>query len=307
MRSQSREVPQYGSWALLLMNLCPSRFCFQSVRIDPMPISVAVANHCAWRRLIEAIIMAMVPLALFTGLPSQAASNVSTTSDNDERDGEYRLTLFPYHRISDDWTGFGYLGYVNNPDKEYQTAYLGYGGSYAINKSIQLWGGLIGTYTANRNSSDKLELRPFVGPKFFLPNDWKWNIYNWTRYEFRDIQDLDSHQWTEIHRIRSRFGVEIPLTSRENAWQPKTFYALADVEPFYRFDKDTIDPLRVRGGIAYIINSRVRVEFIYHAQFTRPVGSRGLEFTDNILRLNFKIALDKGIFSRIADGGDAGD
>ena len=37
---------------------------------------------------------------------------------------ERRITLFPYHKINEKLTGFGYLGYVNNPEKEYKTAYL---------------------------------------------------------------------------------------------------------------------------------------------------------------------------------------
>ena len=250
------------------------------------------------------LLAAMLACGLAAGL---LCAPTARAQYNEPIGNEYRLTLFPYHRINDELTGFGYLGYVNNPDKEYQTAYLGYGASYSFNRSVQLWGGLIGTYTANEHSADKLELRPFIGPKLFLPNDWKWNIYNFTRYEFRDIQDRDTHDWTGYSRLRSRFGVEFPLTSRENAWQPKTWYALADVEPFYRFDRGTIDPFRVRGGIGYIVSSRVRVEFIYHAQFTRPTGGSGLEFTDNIFRINIKIALNKGIIQRVFDGGDAGD
>jgi len=246
--------------------------------------------------------------ALACGLAAGLMCGLNASAQNDEPLGnEYRLTLFPYHRISDQATGFGYLGYVNNPDKDYQTGYLGWGVNYSLSKSVQLWGGLIATYTGNEHSADKLELRPFIGPKFFLPNDWKWNIYNFTRYEYRSIQDRDTHDWTGIHRLRSRFGVEFPLTSREKAWQPKTWYALADVEPFYRFDRGTIDPFRVRGGLAYILSNRIRMEFIYHAQFTRPAGSSGLEFTDNIFRLNIKIALNKGLMQRVFDGGDADD
>ena len=49
------------------------------------------------------------------------------------------------------------------------------------------------------------------------------------------------------------------------------------------------------------------VEFIYHAQFTRPSGSTGLEYTDNIFRLNIKIAMDKGLLGRVFNGGDADD
>ncbi len=245
--------------------------------------------------------------ALACGLAAGLICAPGARAQDDDIGNEYRLTLFPYHRISDQATGFGYLGYVNNPEKDYQTGYLGWGVNYTLNRSVQLWGGLIGTYTDNEVSADKLELRPFVGVKLFVPNDIKWNIYNFTRYEDRVIQDQDTHNWTHTHRIRSRFGVEFPLTSREKSWQPKTWYGLADVEPFYRFDKDTIDPLRVRGGIAYIVSSRVRVEFIYHAQFTRPAGSSGLEYTDNIFRINIKIALNKGILQRVFDGGDADD
>jgi len=113
------------------------------------------------------------------------------------------------------------------------------------------------------------------------------------------VRDGTTGDWNASHRIRSRFGVEIPLSSGDRAWQPKTWYALADVEPYYRFDRHAVDPLRVRGGIGYVINDRIRTEFIYHAEFTRPAGSSGLEFTDNILRLNIKIGLTMGIIGRL--------
>ena len=221
-------------------------------------------------------------------------------AQDDNIGNEYRLTFFPYHRITDELTGSGYLGYVWNPEKNYQTYYFGWPvASYSINRWVQLWGGLVALYTDNEDSADKLELRPFVGPKLFLPNEAKWNIYNFTRYEYRAIRDSDTHDWNEIHRLRSRFGVEIPLTSRERAWQAKTFYGLADVEPYYRFDRDQIDPLRLRAGLGYVLNDRVRLEFIYHAQYTHPDGDSGLEYTDNIYRLNIKVGLNRGIMDRL--------
>jgi hypothetical protein len=220
---------------------------------------------------------------------------------------EYRLTLFPSYRISTNTYGFGYLGYVINPDDDFQTFYLGKGVNYFLTSRVQLWGGLISTYTDNEESANQLELRPFSGVKVFVPNAIKWNIYNFSRYEYRALEDLETHDWNNYSRIRTRFGVEFPLTSIERAWQPKTWYALADVEPYYRFDKDRIDPLRVRGGIAYVLSDRVRVEFIYHAQFTRPAGSSGLEYTDNIFRLNIKLAMAKKLLGRVFDSGDADD
>ena len=37
----------------------------------------------------------------------------------DDIGSESRYTLFPYYKIADQWTGFNYLGFVNNPDKDY--------------------------------------------------------------------------------------------------------------------------------------------------------------------------------------------
>lgn len=218
-----------------------------------------------------------------------------------DKGNEYRITLFPSHKITDKITGFAYLGYVWNPEKNYQTYYLGWPAAcYAPKTWFQLWGGLVGLYTKNESTSNKLELRPFVGPKFFLPNAMKWNIYNFTRYEFRATQDGSTHDWSNVSRLRSRFGVEIPLSSRDQAWQPGKFYTLADIEPYYRFDRNQIDPMRIRVGIGYILKPwPLRFEFIYHAQYTHPTPSEGLQFTDNIFRLNIKIGLNKGIIGAL--------
>ena len=214
---------------------------------------------------------------------------------------EYRITLFPSHRVTDKIGGFGYLGYVWNPEKKYQTYYLGWPCATYIPKSwLQIWGGLIGAYTDNESKADNLELRPFAGVKSFLPNELKWNIYNFTRYEYRANQDRETKDWNNYSRLRVRFGVEIPLSSRESAWKPGKFYGLADIEPYYRFDKNHVDPLRIRGGIGYIMKSApLRIEFIYHAQYTQPTEESGLIYTDNIFRLNIKIGLHSGILGNL--------
>src|SRR5262245_32226150 len=163
-------------------------------------------------RLAIPLLVAIVPPAL----------RAQTTLDSDEpRPGEYRVTVFPFHRITDTLTGFGYLGYVTNPDEEYTTEYLGYGMSYTPTHHVQWWGGLVSTATQNENSADKLELRPFVGIKLFLQNKWRWNVYNYTRWEYRIVENKDTDDWSDWSRYRSRFGLEIPLTGVERAWKPK--------------------------------------------------------------------------------------
>lgn len=245
-------------------------------------------------------IRALLGVLALAALGAPAAAR----AQEDQRANEYRLTFFPNYPIKDNITGFGYLGYVNNPDKHYSSYYVGWPGvAWTVRPGLlQVWGGLIGLYTDNQSSSDKLELRPFLGFKVFVPNHAKMNLYNFTRYEYRATKDLDTHDWTYVNRFRSRFGAEIPLTSRARAWQKKTFYALADVEPFYRFDRDTWDPVRLRAGLAYIFEGRVRAELIYHMQFTHAVPDEPLEYTDNIFRLNIKIGLKNGILPRVMDG-----
>ncbi len=230
------------------------------------------------------------------------ASAVSARAD-EEVGNEYRFTLSPHHPIKGDLTGFGQFEYRDNPEKNYQAYEVLWPGlTYSVKHWLQFSGGWLTRYTDNEQSADKLELRPFAGVKLLVPNNIKWNFYNYTRYEFRDTQDIETHDWTDYHRVRSRFGVEFPLTSRARAWQSKTWYGLADVEPIYRFDHDTIDPVYVRGGLGYVLNDRVRLEFVYYAQFTRP-NQGALEYTDNIFQLNIKIGFGKGLLHRLHNPG----
>jgi hypothetical protein len=43
----------------------------------------------------------------------------------------------------------------------------------------------------------------------------------------------------------------------------------------------------------------LRIEFIYHAQFTQPNENSGLNYTDNIYRINIKLGLHKGILGSL--------
>lgn len=214
-------------------------------------------------------------------------------AQGDDVANEYRLTFLPYYPFSKELVGFGYLGFVPSWDKDYMNYYAGLGATYDVNDSVQLWGGLIGSYTDDWDSSDKFELRPFVGVKLFLPNELGWNIYAFPRYEYRVIETVDTHDWNYVNRFRLRVGAEIPLTSSDSAFKPGTWYAIADAEPFYRGDTGRLDPFRLRAGLGFVIGGGKRVELLYHAQWTRS-SDGGLDHSDNIFRINFKFPLGKG-------------
>ena len=219
---------------------------------------------------------------------------------DDDPSNEYRTSVDVQHPIAGNLAGRVELGYRWNPELDYQTFTILWPGLiYRAAKWAQVSAGLRTLYKDNESSADELELRPYAGVKLFLPNQLKWNLYNDARYEFRDTRNRATQEWSSYSRIRSQFGVEVPLTSRERAWDPKTWYGRADVEPFYRFDTNRVDPLRVEVAFGHIVSDRVRLELVYTAQFARPSGSRSLEFTENIISLNFKIGLKEGLLRRL--------
>lgn len=203
---------------------------------------------------------------------------------------EYRATLVTSKPISDKVILFQYLGVVKAPDKGVGTLYYSPPGIiYRAKPWVEIWAGLFGLYNNNKNSANSWEMRPLTGVKFFVPNKKKINLYNFSRFEYRFINQ--NHNTTSQPRFRNRTGIEFPL-SKKNPWTPKTFYALADVEPIWRLDDKYMSLLRIRGGLGYIVNKTWRAEFIYHSEFTGGKG-QPKNYTGNIWRLNIKLNLPR--------------
>ena len=218
-------------------------------------------------------------LALLAPLAAQAQSPDITN--------EYRLTMVITRPVTDKAIMFGYLGVVRAPDKSVGTLYYAPPGLiYRPKPWLELWAGVFGLYNNNQLTSNSWELRPLTGIKFFVPNHAKINLYNFTRFEERFINQ--DHDWTTIPRLRNRVGIEVPFVPSK-AWTPKSFYWLADVEPIWRFDNPSLQLVRVRGGVGYIFNKTWRAEFIYHSEFSGDPK----EYTGNIWRLNLKLNLPR--------------
>jgi hypothetical protein len=212
---------------------------------------------------------------------------VTAQSPNTDVTNEYRLTLVTSKPMTDKLIMFGYLGLVKAPDKGVGTLYYSPPGViYKPRPWMELWAGMFGLYNNNETTSNSWELRPLGGIKFFVPNDKKINLYNFTRFEERLVNQ--DHNWKDIPRLRNRVGIEVPFT-RAKAWTTKSFYGLADIEPIWRFDNPSLQLIRVRGGVGYIFSKTWRAEFIYHAEFTGDPK----DYTGNIWRLNIKLNLPR--------------
>lgn len=227
-------------------------------------------------------LMLLALLVMLVGLSHSAFGQTNDITN------EYRLTLVTAKPMTDKLTLFAYLGVVKAPDKSVGTLYYSPPGViYRAKPWMELWAGMFGLYNRNQNAANSWELRPLGGVKFYVPNKAKINLYNFTRYEYRFINQ--NHHFTTVPRLRNRVGAEIPLTQKK-AWTPKTFYALVDVEPIWRLDDKFLQLVRLRGGLGYIMNKTWRVEFIYHAEFSGGKG-QPKEYTGNIWRINFKLNL----------------
>jgi len=193
--------------------------------------------------------------------------------------------------VSDKVVLFTYSGYTNSPEKHFSSYYSSVPNMIYLAKPwMEVLLGMVIVYTDNRRSNDSWEFRPVAGVKFYIPNEKKWAIYNFTRFEYRLIIQDDKAQ--KIPRFRNRIGFEAPLTSTEKAWTPKTWYVLADVEPIFRLDTKRLQVVRVRGGLGYVFNRNWRAEMIYHHE-TSGTATFPFDHTGNIFRLNLKLSLPR--------------
>jgi len=155
-------------------------------------------------------------------------------------------------------------------------------------------GGFLVNWTVGQASGNSRELRPYVGVKIFVPNSARVHLYDLTRFEWRRITNTSRDTTIREVRFRTRPGVEFPLSTR--AWQPATFYGLANGELFV--EHSFVDALRFASGAGYIKSDRVRIELQYVLELSRKVSTEALAYSGNSFRLDFKFSFKHGLLQR---------
>ncbi|HUK37005.1 MAG TPA: DUF2490 domain-containing protein [Vicinamibacterales bacterium] len=209
---------------------------------------------------------------------------------NDARVG----VTFAHPLIIDDFSGAPYAWFDDQTGdvKSYRVAFPNV--IYHAKPWLQGWSGVIVNWTDNEASGNTRELRPYVGLKIFVPNSVHLHLFDWTRVEWRRITNTGDDTITREWRLRTRPGVEFPLSTR--AWQPGTFYGLANGELFV--EHGFINGVRFMSGAGYIRNDRVRVEVNYVLELSRTAPIDALAYTDNSFRLDFKYSFKEGLLHK---------
>jgi len=222
----------------------------------------------------------------------------ATPAHADDKNDEYRVSVFSTYALTEDrrWVGIGDLEYRWNQDGTYDVDYIGLGTIWNFKPKMEAWFTLIGTYTDNDSAPDVEELRPAVRFRNYFKKTKALRFYNMARLEYR-IQHRDQGgEDTEYFRLPDRLGVEVSLGPKG---KESRLHGIADIEPFYRFDRDTLDPLRLRVGLGWIMHDLVHAEFTYSMSFARDGSGDSLEWTENIWQLNFKVARQKGLLNHL--------
>jgi Protein of unknown function (DUF2490) len=253
--------------SLKLLSRCTPTLC--------IPSRTACVRQIAGRAFVLIVLAFVAPRA--------RAQDVT----NDGRVG----VLFAHPAVLDGFSGSPYVWFDNQTGgvKSYRVAFPNI--IYHATPWLQGWGGLIVTWTDDQASGNTRELRPYLGVKVFVPNSAHFHLYDWTRLEWRRITNTDNDTITREWRFRTRPGVEFPISAR--AWQPGTFYGLANGELFVQHE--FVDALRFMSGAGYIKDDRVRIEFQYVLELSRKSGTDVLAYSDNSFRLDLKVSLKEGL------------
>src|SRR5688572_22543594 len=144
----------------------------------------------------------MIALLMIVTTQAVAQSDPPITNEN-------RFTQIYTKPINKKWVLFAYTGYTKSPEKEYTSVYASPPNIIYIPKQwLEFYAAFIAVYTKNKNASHSWEFRPVVAAKLYVPNEKKWFIYSWTRFENRYIRQDGKTQ--SIPRLRNRFGIEAP-------------------------------------------------------------------------------------------------
>jgi hypothetical protein len=199
--------------------------------------------------------------------------------------------IFAHPIVLDEFSGAPYVWFDNQTGgvKSYRVAFPNI--IYHARPWLQGWGGVIVTWKDDQASGNTRELRPYVGVKVFVPNSAHIHLYDWTRFEWRRVTNTDRDTITREGRFRNRPGVEFPLSAR--AWQPGTFYGLANAELFV--ERDFVNALRFMSGAGYVRNDRVRIELQYVFELSRKSSSDALAHSDDSFRLDVKLSFKEGL------------
>lgn len=177
-------------------------------------------------------------------------------------------------------------------DRQWWTADVNPNIEYAITPNLDLYGAITFSYTKQRDISDVFEIRPGIGARYtvYIGNaGWRW--YAFGRFEHRELDYVEVDSTISRQRARLRIGTLLPLNGE--GLVPGSWYAIADIEPFFNLDgappERYNDRITIRTALGYRFDRFWRFELMYAYQLSRTTYSSGFDTESNIIRFRIRL------------------
>ena len=149
------------------------------------------------------------------------------------------------------------------------------------------WAGFLYRFTNNYAAPNLQEYRPFVVVFASTSQNLPVRLSMLSRAEYLFKTSSDGSPEADYWRLRTRAGFDFPLG--RTAWKEGSWYGLADVEPLFeqRSGSSTVDEVRVRFGVGYLISVRWIAEAVWTVSLLSS-NAEPLQWERNMFRFRFK-------------------
>ncbi len=178
------------------------------------------------------------------------------------------------------WGGSHWFSYNTTPDAEYN-----------VNKNLDIICAIPISYTRQTAVLNTFEIRTMLGSRIYFTPTKRIQTRLLVRWEYRWFYDEDTDVWDKGNRFRLRAELVIPL-NKDSYFVDNMWYLINDVEIFLwqgaKLPERYANKTRIRLGLGYRLNYKVRFELIYINQDSRNNIEDDFNAHSDIFRLRLK-------------------
>lgn len=178
------------------------------------------------------------------------------------------------------WSGNNWHSYNTTPALEYNVC-----------KNLDVIAGVPISYTKQVDAFNTLEIRAMTGARIYLTPRKRVQARLLVRWEYRWFYEENSGIWDKGNRFRLRAELVVPL-NQPSYFVDNMWYLINDVEAFLwqgsEIHERYANRIRIRIGLGYRLNYKIRFEAIYINQNSRNQLDDEFNAHSDIIRLRLK-------------------
>jgi hypothetical protein len=178
----------------------------------------------------------------------------------------------------------GTRGFLSNED--WRAMYIRPAVRFTVRQWLSMYGGIGFSYTYQKFPGDRVEIRPWLGARFYWPRPGGFVFSHYFRLEDRFNYSQFRDVWDSAFRARYKLGLKTPTFDIAGA---EGFYAVSSIELFKELSGALFERFANRGRIDVGPGKRFgeswRAELHYLYQSSGLFVQEGIQTDEHILRL----------------------